>query len=102
MAMLTVTHLVAAHLGSAGVYSLAAVMGLADVDPFILGLTQSAGSTTSLAVASAAIAIAAACNNIAKGAYAFFLADRKTGIQSLCLLVSLALLGFIPLLWLLR
>jgi uncharacterized membrane protein (DUF4010 family) len=110
LAMLTATHLVAVHLGSAGVYSLAAVMGLADVDPFIMGMTQSAGASTSLSagastsllVASAAIAIAAACNNIAKGAYAYFLADRKTGIQSLCLLASLAALGFVPLLWLLR
>ena len=102
LAMLTATHLVAAHLGSAGVYSLAAAMGLADVDPFIMGMTQSAGSTTTLAVASAAVAIAAACNNIAKGAYAYFLADRQTGIQSLCLLLSLAALGFVPLLWLLR
>jgi uncharacterized membrane protein (DUF4010 family) len=102
LAMLTATHLVAAHLGSAGVYSLAAAMGLADVDPFIMGMTQSAGSSTTLAVASAAVAIAAACNNIAKGAYAYFLADRKTGIQSLCLLLSLAALGFVPLLWLLR
>ena len=102
LAMLTATHLVAAHLGSAGVYSLAAAMGLADVDPFIMGMTQSAGSSTTLAVASAAVAIAAACNNIAKGAYAYFLADRKTGIQSLGLLLSLAALGFVPLLWLLR
>jgi uncharacterized membrane protein (DUF4010 family) len=102
LAMLTVTHLVAARLGSAGVYTLAGVMGLADVDPFIMGMTQSAGSSTTLAVASAAIAIAAACNNIAKGAYAYFLSDRKTGIQSLCLLVSFAALGLVPLLWLLR
>ena len=102
LAMLTVTHLVATRLGSAGVYALAGVMGLADVDPFIMGMTQSAGASTSLLVASAAVAIAAACNSIAKGAYAYFLADRKTGIQSLGLLLSLAALGFVPLLWLLR
>lgn len=102
LAMLTVTHLVGARLGSAGVYTLAGIMGLADVDPFIMGMTQSTGETTSLLVASAAIAIAAASNNIAKGAYAYFLADRKTGIMSLCLLASLAVLGLVPLLWLLR
>jgi len=37
LVMLTVTHLVAQHLGSGGVYGLAGVMGLADVDPFIMG-----------------------------------------------------------------
>jgi len=45
------------------------------------------------------VLIAAASNNIVKGIYAFSLADRKTGIQSLCLLASLAVLGLIPLLW---
>jgi uncharacterized membrane protein (DUF4010 family) len=102
LAMLTATHLAAVYLGAAGIYTLAAVMGLADVDPFIMGMTQSAGASTSLLVASAAIAIAAASNNVVKGVYAYSLADRKTGVQSLCLLVSLAALGFIPLLWLVR
>ncbi|MGO9096362.1 MAG: MgtC/SapB family protein [Bryobacteraceae bacterium] len=100
--MLTATHLVAQHLGSAGVYGLAGVMGLADVDPFIMGMTQSAGTATSLLVASAAIAIAAASNNIVKGVYAYSLSDRKTGIQSLGLLLGLALAGLAPLVWLLR
>jgi uncharacterized membrane protein (DUF4010 family) len=102
LVMLTATHLVAQHLGSAGVYGLAGVMGLADVDPFIMGMTQSAGTATSLVVASAAIAIAAASNNIVKGAYAYSLSDRKTGMQSLGLLVCLALAGLAPLVWLLR
>jgi uncharacterized membrane protein (DUF4010 family) len=102
LTMLIATHVVALHLGNAGVYSLAAVMGLADVDPFIMGMTQSTGSITSLSVAAASILIAAASNNIAKGLYAYTLSDRKTGIQSLCLLVSLAALGLVPLLWLAR
>jgi uncharacterized membrane protein (DUF4010 family) len=102
LTMLIATRVVALHLGNAGVYSLAAVMGLADVDPFIMGMTQSAGSITSLSVASASILIAAASNNIAKGLYAYTLSDRRTGIQSLCLLVSLAALGLVPLLWLAR
>jgi uncharacterized membrane protein (DUF4010 family) len=67
-----------------------------------MGMTQSAGTSTSLWVASAAIVIAAASNNIVKGAYAFFLSDRKTGIESLVLLLCLALAGLSPLVWLLR
>jgi uncharacterized membrane protein (DUF4010 family) len=101
LVMLIVTHLAAVHLGQAGVYSLAAVMGVADVDPFIMGMTQSAGAVTSLQVAAVAILIAASSNNIAKGVYAFMLSDRRTGTMSLCLLVGLALLGLVPLVWLL-
>ena len=100
LAMLVVTRLVATHLGKAGVYLLAAVMGVSDVDPFIMGMTQAAGSVTPVSVAAAAIVIAASSNNVVKGVYAYTLADRKTGLQSLALLVGLALLGLAPLIWL--
>jgi uncharacterized membrane protein (DUF4010 family) len=82
------------------VYTLAAVMGVTDVDPFIMGMTQSAGGVTSLKVASAAILIAAASNNLIKGIYAYSLSDRKTGVESLCLLGGLTAAGLAPLLWL--
>ena len=100
--MLVATHLVVTYLGSAGVYSLAAVMGFTDVDPFIMGMTQSAGAATPLAVAATAILIAAASNNVVKGCYAYFWSDRKTGRQSLALLLALALAGLVPLLWVSR
>jgi uncharacterized membrane protein (DUF4010 family) len=100
--MLAATHLVVAYLGKAGVYSLAALMGVTDVDPFIMGMTQSAGSTAPLGVAAVGIAIAAASNNLVKGIYAFTLSDRKTGIQSLSLLAGLAAAGLAPLLWITR
>jgi len=100
LAMLIATHLVVTYLGRAGVYSLALIMGCADVDPFIMGMTQSAGSATPLSVAATAILIAAASNNLVKGVYAFWLSDRGAGIRSLCLLAALALAGIVPLLWL--
>ena len=100
LGILVATHLAVAYLGRAGVYTLAAVMGVTDVDPFIMGMTQSAGGVTSLKVASAAILIAAASNNLVKGIYAYSLADRKTGVESLCLLGGLTLAGLAPLLWL--
>jgi uncharacterized membrane protein (DUF4010 family) len=53
-----------------------------------------------LKVAAAAVLIAAASNNLVKGIYAYSLADRKTGVQSLALLAALAALGLVPLLWL--
>ena len=97
LAMLVATHWAITHLGTAGVYSLAAIMGVVDVDPFILGITQ---TPASLSVAAGGVLIAASSNNIAKGVYAYLLSDRATGIRSLALLVILAAFGLLPLLWL--
>jgi uncharacterized membrane protein (DUF4010 family) len=72
------------------------------VDPFIMGMTQAGGASTSLTVAESAILIAASSNNLVKGIYAYSMSDRKTGIQSLYLLVGLAIAGLAPLLWILR
>jgi uncharacterized membrane protein (DUF4010 family) len=100
LVMLVATQLAVTYMGRTGVNTLAAIMGVSDVDPFIMGLTQAAGTLTPLKVAAAAVAIAASSNNIVKGIYAFSLADRKTGIQSLVMLVALAAMGLIPLFWL--
>ena len=100
LVMLVVTQLAVTYLGRAGVNVLAAIMGVSDVDPFIMGLTQAAGTLTPLKVAAGAVAIAASSNNLVKGIYAYSLADRKTGIQALAMLVALAALGLIPLFWL--
>ena len=100
LVMLVATQLAVTYLGRAGIDTLAAIMGVSDVDPFIMGLTQAAGTLTPVTVAAAAVAIAASSNNLVKGIYAYSLADRKTGIQSLVMLVALAVLGLIPLFWL--
>lgn len=100
LVMLIVTQLAVTYLGRAGVNTLAAIMGVSDVDPFIMGLTQAAGTLTPLKVAAAAVAIAASSNNLVKGIYAYSLADRETGTQALVMLVALAALGLIPLFWL--
>ncbi len=98
--MLIATRLAVVYLGKAGVYSLATIMGVTDVDPFIMGMTQSAGTLTPIQVGAAAILFAAASNNLVKGIYAYALCDRPTGRRSLALLASLALMGLAPLLWL--
>jgi uncharacterized membrane protein (DUF4010 family) len=54
---------------------------------------------TSLNVAAVAVIIAASSNNFVKGIYSFSLAGRKTGIQSLAMLLALAVLGLVPLFW---
>lgn len=100
--MLVLTRIAMVHLGRGGVYGLAAVMGLTDVDPFVLSLTQSAGAVTTLTVAAAGMVVASASNNAMKGLYAFGFADRETGRQSLYLLLGFAVLGMLPLIWVLR
>jgi uncharacterized membrane protein (DUF4010 family) len=97
--MLIATELAITYLGRAGVDTLAAVMGVTDVDPFILGMTQAAGSVTAIKIAASAILIAAASNNLVKGIYAYSLADRRTGVQSFAFLAVLAAFGLIPLFW---
>jgi uncharacterized membrane protein (DUF4010 family) len=96
--MLVATHFTLLYLGKGGIYALAGIMGVSDVDPFVMGLTQSAGTLT-LAVAAAGLVIAAASNNLAKGFYAFFLAGGRCGRQALLLLAALAVVGLLPLVW---
>jgi uncharacterized membrane protein (DUF4010 family) len=97
--MLILTRLAVVHLGSGGVYGLAALMGLSDIDPFVLSLTQSAGTIASVSVAASAIIIAAASNSVVKGCYAFGFADRRTGRRALWLLLGFSAVGCLPLLW---
>jgi hypothetical protein len=58
-------------------------------------MAQSAGAATPLALAAGGIMAAAASNNVVNGIYAFSFADRKTGVQALGLLVSLAILALL-------
>ncbi len=97
LAMLVITQLAVTYLGRAGIDTLAAIMGVSDVDPFIMGLTQAPSTSAAPTVAAGAILIAAASNNVIKGIYAYSLAGRRTGRQSLWFLLALAAAGIAPL-----
>ncbi len=97
--ILILTNLARRYLGHAGLYALGAIMGVTDVDPFILGLAQGGPAATPLRLAATAIVIAAASNNVIKAIYAYAFADRTTGRRSLLLLLGLAILGLVPLAW---
>jgi uncharacterized membrane protein (DUF4010 family) len=99
VAVLIAGHLAALYLGRLGVFMLAAIMGLTDVDPFIMSMTQAPPASTAASVAASAILIAASSNNVVKGIYAYALAPRSTGIKALVLLLGLAAAGLIPLSW---
>ena len=98
LVLMALSRAVAGYAGRGGLLGLAALMGLIDVDPFVVGMTQSAGSSAPTETAAAAVLLAASSNNLAKGAYVLAWADRRTGWRSLLLLAGLALLGVLPLL----
>ena len=96
LAMLVATQLAVQYLGERGVYVLAAIMGVADVDPFIMGMTQAAGSSTAIEVAAIAILITVASNNAVKGIYALVFGERRAGVEGLLALLALGLAGLVP------
>jgi uncharacterized membrane protein (DUF4010 family) len=100
--MLVATNFALVHLGRGGIYGLAVLSGIAPVDPFVMGLTQTAGRMTSMGLAATSVVIAAASNNLAKAMIAIVLADGKTGRESLILLLALTAMGLLPLLWIAR
>jgi uncharacterized membrane protein (DUF4010 family) len=89
LAILVTTKVVAERFGNTGVLIMAVIMGAADVDPFILGLTQTVGSGLTIETAALAVVIAAAVNNLMKGIYAVFFGTNRTGRLSLVLLSAL-------------
>jgi uncharacterized membrane protein (DUF4010 family) len=100
LAMLVLTQLALEHVGRGGLYGLAAVMGLQDVDPFVLGIAQGTlRSTEPLHDLAAAVVIAASSNGVAKAAYARVFGGSKVGALMLAVLLALAVLGLAPLLW---
>jgi uncharacterized membrane protein (DUF4010 family) len=99
VALLVVTTLVRESLGRPGLYTLAGIVGVTDVDPFILGVTQEHATLLSLHVAATAIIIAASSNNLIKAVYARSFADRATGTRAALLLIGLAVVGLVGLFW---
>ena len=86
LVVLVVTRIVAERFGGTGVLVMATVMGAADVDPFILGLTQYVGHGLDFGTAALAVVVAAAANNFMKGVYAVAFGSRQTGRLSLAIL----------------
>ena len=84
---------VTAEFGTAGTYALAAVVGFADIDPFVLNLAQGGTSGISGSAAAAAIVIAASSNNLLKAGYASVFAGGRATATSAAALIGLAVAG---------
>ena len=82
-----------AQFGTAGIYTLAAIVGVTDIDPFVLNLAQGGTSGMSETALAAAILIAASSNNILKALYAAVFAGGRATLVSAAVLVLLAAAG---------
>ena len=79
--------------GIAGVYWLAAVIGITDIDPFVLNLAQGGTQGIPIEGIAAAILIAASSNNLLKAGYAASFGGGRATLPSAAALVVLAFGG---------
>jgi uncharacterized membrane protein (DUF4010 family) len=80
------------RFGAAGTYTLAAIVGVSDIDPFVLNLAQ--GDPAQTTVDAAAILIAASSNNVAKCVYASVYSAGRTRFAPAAL-IALAVGGIV-------
>ncbi|MEO6836641.1 MAG: DUF4010 domain-containing protein, partial [Candidatus Tumulicola sp.] len=88
-----VTALVQTNLGRAGVFGLAAVVGITDIDPFVLSLAQGGVAKLGFATAALAIVIATSSNNVLKAAYTLSFSRRRESWLPAGALVAVAAIG---------
>lgn len=93
IAMALASSFATTRFGTLGVYVLAAVIGVSDIDPFVLNLAQ--GGTTGVpdTALAAAVLVAASSNNLLKASYAVAFAGGRTTAVSAAALVLLAIAG---------
>lgn len=70
------------RFGSAGIYALAGIVGVSDIDPFVLNLTQGQTASITTTIAANAILIAASSNNLVKAAYAIAYSSGRTRVSA--------------------
>ena len=69
----------ATHAGNAGLFLLAAISGIADVDALTLSMARLSGVQVSAAEAAAAILVAASVNTVSKATIASFVGGTRLG-----------------------
>ncbi len=86
---------VEAHLGSGGVLALAAVVGVTDIDPFVLSIAQSGTATIALSTAAVAIVVASSSNNLLKAIYTIVFSRSRASWLPVAGLLAMSLLGLL-------
>jgi uncharacterized membrane protein (DUF4010 family) len=87
-------------IGASGLLWLAAIVGVTDIDPFVLNLAQGGLSGASAQVLTAAVLVAASSNNLLKAFYALAFAGASRGVLPAGALASLSAAGFAIAAWL--
>jgi uncharacterized membrane protein (DUF4010 family) len=72
------------------VYSLAAIVGVTDIDPFVLSVAQNNAGSLSQASAAIAVLVATASNNVLKAGYTIGLAGPRGSLPAVATLVLLS------------
>ena len=93
VAVSVVSAVAKSQFGISGIYGLAAIVGVTDIDPFVLNLAQGGVAGVPSVELAAAILIAASSNNILKAIYAAAFAGGRATAASAAALVLLAAAG---------
>jgi uncharacterized membrane protein (DUF4010 family) len=91
---------VKSRFGESGIDVLAAIVGVTDIDPFVLSIAQGVAAPLPIAGAAAAVLIAASSNNLLKAGYAAAFAGVRASLPAVASLVALALAGVAIAVWL--
>lgn len=83
--------------GDAGLYLLAAVSGISDIDAINLSVARMTHGDLALSVAATAIVIAAISNTLTKSILALIIGHRRLGVRVLAVLMISAVLGIVAL-----
>jgi uncharacterized membrane protein (DUF4010 family) len=78
------------HFGTVGIDVLAAVVGVTDIDPFVLSLAQGVAAPLPVQTAAAAVLIATASNNFLKAGYAASFMGLRESLPAVGSLILLA------------
>jgi uncharacterized membrane protein (DUF4010 family) len=81
------------QFGTAGIYALAVIVGVSDIDPFVLSLAQHGAGAVSGHAGVIAILLATSSNNVLKAAYAMAYSGGHRLIGPIAALLFLAACG---------
>jgi uncharacterized membrane protein (DUF4010 family) len=90
------------RFGLAGLYWLAAIVGVTDIDPFVLSVAQGSAHTAALSSQGATILIAASSNNALKAIYAVVFGRWRGGAVPAAALILMGAVGVALAVWLTR
>jgi len=87
------------QFGAVGIYALAGIVGISDINPFVLSVAQHGAGDIAGSVAASAVLLAASSNNLFQAVYATACSGGRTGFAPAVALTLLAACGVGLALW---